>query len=401
MGTTSSSAPRSPARARARSARKERVVAAPRASWMPIVVDDGEGALVTDVDGNTFIDFAGGIGCLNVGHSHPRVSAAVQEQVAALPPHRLHDRARTSPTSSSPSGCWRAADPGPTKAGVLQLRRRGGRERRQDRHGRHGRPAVIAYEGAFHGRTHMAMSLTSKPHPYKAGFGPFAPEVYRVPFPNAYRWPGPTPPARRSTTCGGRSTTRVAAETVAAIVIEPVQGEGGFVVRPAEYLRGLREICDEHGIVLDRRRGADRLRPHRAAVRDRALRRRARPGLRREVDRRRPAALRRARARGDHGRARATRRSAARTSATRRLRRRARGARRDRRRGPARARQRRSASAIRSRLRGAAGAHAGRSATCAASARCSALEFVARPGDEGAGAGARDARRRARRSSAA
>src|SRR4029453_16868032 len=109
------------------------------------------------------------------------------------------------------------------------------------------RPAVIAFDGGFHGRTLLAMSLTSKTHPYKAGLGPFAPEVYRVPFPNAYRGPDAlAAPAE----LGGALSVRVAAEEVAAIVFEPVQGEGGFVVAPEEFVRGIRRVCDEHGIVM-------------------------------------------------------------------------------------------------------------------------------------------------------
>jgi 4-aminobutyrate aminotransferase/(S)-3-amino-2-methylpropionate transaminase len=110
-----------------------------------------------------------------------------------------------------------------------------------------GRPAVIAFEGGFHGRTLLALTMTSKTHPYKAGLGPFAPEVYRVPFPNDYRGPD----AVTALAALERAlVTQVAAETVAAIVIEPVQGEGGFVVAPREFLLGVRRICDEHGIVL-------------------------------------------------------------------------------------------------------------------------------------------------------
>jgi 4-aminobutyrate aminotransferase/(S)-3-amino-2-methylpropionate transaminase len=108
---------------------------------------------------------------------------------------------------------------------------------------------VIAYEGAFHGRTHMAMSLTSKVHPYKAGFGPFAPEVYRVAFPNAYRL-GPDADRIALDDLHRALQTRVAPEAVAAIIIEPVQGEGGFVPASPGYMAGLREVCDEHGIVL-------------------------------------------------------------------------------------------------------------------------------------------------------
>jgi 4-aminobutyrate aminotransferase/(S)-3-amino-2-methylpropionate transaminase len=106
---------------------------------------------------------------------------------------------------------------------------------------------VIGFEGGFHGRTLLALSLTSKTHPYKAGLGPFAPEVYRVPFPNEYRGPS----ADEALEALERAlVTQVAAENVAAIVLEPVQGEGGFIVAPPEYVRGVREICDEHGIVF-------------------------------------------------------------------------------------------------------------------------------------------------------
>jgi 4-aminobutyrate aminotransferase/(S)-3-amino-2-methylpropionate transaminase len=109
------------------------------------------------------------------------------------------------------------------------------------------RRAVIAFDGAFHGRTFLSLALTSKTHPYKAGLGPFAPEVYRVPFPNEYRGPSGEDALA---TLERALVTQIAAETVAAIVIEPVQGEGGFVVAPRSFLDGVRRLCDEHGIVL-------------------------------------------------------------------------------------------------------------------------------------------------------
>jgi len=109
------------------------------------------------------------------------------------------------------------------------------------------RPAVIVFEGAFHGRTLLAMTMTSKTHPYKAGLGPFAPEVYRVPFANEYRGPSTADSLRALERA---LVTQIAAEQVAAIVIEPIQGEGGFVVAPPEFMAGVRRICDEHGIVL-------------------------------------------------------------------------------------------------------------------------------------------------------
>jgi len=110
-----------------------------------------------------------------------------------------------------------------------------------------GRQAVIGFEGAFHGRTYLSLALTSKTHPYKGGFGPFAPEVYRVPYPNDFR--GPTA-AEALAALRRAFSTLVAAQDVAAIVFEPVQGEGGFIPATTEFVAGLREICDEHGIVL-------------------------------------------------------------------------------------------------------------------------------------------------------
>ena len=238
-------------RSRAWIERKERVVANAKSLWVPVFVERAEGALVTDVDGNTYIDFAGGIGCLAVGHSNAAVTAAVQEQLARF----LHTDFTVMPYDSyvelAERLCARLPISGPTKAAFFNSGAEAVENAVKIAKTATGRPAVIAYEGAFHGRTHMAMSLTSKQHPYKAGFGPFAPEVYRVAYPYAYRWPG-----------GGDAvegalddlrlafTTRVAPESVAAIVIEPIQGEGGFVPAPAAYLEGLRELCDEHGIVL-------------------------------------------------------------------------------------------------------------------------------------------------------
>ena len=176
---------------------------------------------------------------------------------------------------------------------------------------------MITFERAFHGRTLMAMSLTSKQHPYKAGMGPFAPEVYRAPYPYPYRDDSADPAAAALAELREMFTTHVAAENVAAIIFEPVQGEGGFVVPPAEWVRGLREIADEHGIVLiadEVQSGYGRTGKH---VRGRALRRRARPDHRRQVDRRRRAHLGRDRTAAVDGRAPATAPSAAPTSARR------------------------------------------------------------------------------------
>ena len=231
-------------------ARKERVVAAAKSLVAPIVIDRAHGCVVTDVDGNTFLDWSGGIGCLNVGHTNARVSEALHRQIDRF----LHTDFTIVPYESYVELAERLLDvtpiPGPKKAVFFNS----GAEAVENavKIAKHatGRSAVIGFDGAFHGRTLMAMSLTSKQHPYKAGMGPFAPEVYRAPFPNPYRWDGPDPAGEALAALRAMFTTHVAPENVAAIVFEPVQGEGGFVVPPAEWVRGLRELCTEHGIVL-------------------------------------------------------------------------------------------------------------------------------------------------------
>jgi 4-aminobutyrate aminotransferase/(S)-3-amino-2-methylpropionate transaminase len=227
-------------------ARKERVIADPLSIYMPVVIERGRGATLTDVDGNTFIDFTGGVGCLNVGHSHPRVVEAAQEQLErfshtdfTIVPYEVYIRLGERLCELAPIANAKAAF---FNAGTEAVENAVKFARAYT-----GRPAVIGFEGGFHGRTLLSLSLTSKTHPYKAGLGPFAPEVYRVPFPNAYRgpdWQTALAALERAL------ITQVAAETVAAIVIEPVQGEGGFVVAPQEFMEGVRRLCDRHGIVM-------------------------------------------------------------------------------------------------------------------------------------------------------
>jgi 4-aminobutyrate aminotransferase / (S)-3-amino-2-methylpropionate transaminase / 5-aminovalerate transaminase len=227
-------------------ARKERVIADPLSLNFPIVIERGEGATLTDVDGNTFIDFTGGVGCLNVGHAHPRVVEAAQEQLEhfshtdfTIVPYEIYVRLAERLCELAPIENGKAAF---FNAGTEAVENAIKFARSFT-----GRPAVIAFEGGFHGRTLLSLSMTSKTHPYKAGLGPFAPEVYRVPFPNEYR--GPTA-AEALAALEQALVTHVAAETVAAIVLEPVQGEGGFVVAPQEFMDGVRRLCDEHGIVM-------------------------------------------------------------------------------------------------------------------------------------------------------
>ena len=156
----------------------------------PIIAAEARGALLTDVDGNTFIDFTGGVGCLNVGHSHPKVVAAAQEQLEPLRAHRLHDRPVRGLRRARRAAARAGADlSGHAKAAFFNAGTEAVENAVKFARAYTGRPAVIAFEGGFHGRTLLSLSLTSKTHPYKAGLGPFAPEVYRVPFANDYRGP--------------------------------------------------------------------------------------------------------------------------------------------------------------------------------------------------------------------
>jgi 4-aminobutyrate aminotransferase/(S)-3-amino-2-methylpropionate transaminase len=227
--------------------RMERAVAAPLSITVPIVAAEGRGVSLTDVDGNTFIDFTGGVGCLNVGHSHPRVVQAAQEQLErfahtdfTVVPYEVYVRLAERLLERAPFA-------GPAKAAFFNAGTEAVENAVKFARSYTKRPAVIAFEGGFHGRTLLSMTLTSKTHPYKAGLGPFAPEVYRVPFPQEYRGPS-TADALRA--LEHAFVTQVAAEHVAAIVVEPVQGEGGFLVAPQEFLEGVRRICDRHGIVM-------------------------------------------------------------------------------------------------------------------------------------------------------
>jgi 4-aminobutyrate aminotransferase/(S)-3-amino-2-methylpropionate transaminase len=211
------------------------------------VIEQGDGATLTDVDGNTFIDFTGGVGCLNVGHANPRITEAVQEQAARF----LHTDFTIIPYETYVTLAERLVATAPISGQVKAAFFNAGTEAVENAvkfaRAHTKRSAVIAFEGGFHGRTLLSLSLTSKTHPYKAGLGPFAPDVYRVPYAQDYRGPS----SEEALAALERAlVTQVAAESVAAIVIEPVQGEGGFVVAPQEFLAGVRKICDDNGIVL-------------------------------------------------------------------------------------------------------------------------------------------------------
>jgi 4-aminobutyrate aminotransferase/(S)-3-amino-2-methylpropionate transaminase len=217
--------------------RKSRVVAEPLSIYLPIVAAEARGATISDVDGNTFIDFTGGVGCMNAGHSNPRIVEAAREQLERF----AHTDFTIIPYENYIALAERLCDLVPISGALRAAFFNAGAEAVENsvKFARSftKRPAVIAFDGGFHGRTLLALSLTSKTHPYKAGLGPFAPEVYRVRF-------NDLDDLERA------FKTRVAAEEVAAIVFEPVQGESGFIVAEQDFVQGLRRICDENGIVL-------------------------------------------------------------------------------------------------------------------------------------------------------
>jgi 4-aminobutyrate aminotransferase/(S)-3-amino-2-methylpropionate transaminase len=234
-------------RSRALAERESHAVARPLLVHLPIFAARAANATITDVDGNVFVDFAGGVGVANAGHAHPDVVDAVSEQAARF----LHTDYTVVPYGTyielAERLCALAPIDGETRAAFFNAGTEAVENAVKLARLHTGRPGVIAFEGAFHGRTLLSMTMTSKFHPYKTGMGPYAPEVHRAPFPNAYRGPS-----------AGEALARlermfeadVPAERIAAIVFEPQLGEGGFVPAPAEFVEGLRAICDAHGIVL-------------------------------------------------------------------------------------------------------------------------------------------------------
>jgi 4-aminobutyrate aminotransferase / (S)-3-amino-2-methylpropionate transaminase / 5-aminovalerate transaminase len=227
--------------------RERHAVARPLIVHESIVADRARGATITDVDGNTFVDFVGGVGVVNVGHNHPRVVAAVVEQAERF----LHTDFTVVPYEGYVELAERLGALAPIAGDTRGAFFNSGAEAVENAvklarlYTR--RQAVIAFEGAFHGRTWMALTMTSKTHPYKRNLGPFAPEVYRAPYPNAYRG---LDAAEALAALERLFTTHVSPDHVAAIVFEPQQGEGGFIPAPSEFVTGLREICDAHGILL-------------------------------------------------------------------------------------------------------------------------------------------------------
>jgi 4-aminobutyrate aminotransferase/(S)-3-amino-2-methylpropionate transaminase len=228
-------------------ARRQAAVARGVSLAHPVFLERAENALLWDVEGRRYVDFAGGIAVLNTGHRHPRVIAAVQAQLGLL----THACFQVTGYEPYVALCERlnrlAPGPGPNKTLLMTTGAEAIENAVKIARAATGRSSVISFAGGFHGRTIMALALTGKVDPYKTGFGPYPAEVYHVPFPN---------------TLHGVSVDDafdalallfkcdVAPERVAAIVFEPVQGEGGFYIAPKEFVLRLRELCDRHGIVL-------------------------------------------------------------------------------------------------------------------------------------------------------
>jgi len=220
----------------------------------PIFIAKGKGALVEDVDGNEYIDFAAGISSLNIGHCHEKVVSAIKEQADKY----LHTAFNVLMYESYVKLAKRLAEITPgdfpkqvllTNSGAEAVENAVKVARRYT-----GRPGIIAFEHAFHGRTMLTMGLTSQVKYYKYGFGPFEPGIQRFPYAYSYRAPFETTDVEYGKYCVKRIEdgfkTYLPAEEIAAIIVEPFLGEGGYVIPPAEFIKGLRSLCNDYGILL-------------------------------------------------------------------------------------------------------------------------------------------------------
>lgn len=228
-------------------ARREAAVVRGISNMLPVYVDRAENAEVWDVEGRRFIDFAGGIAVLNTGHRHPKVMEAVKKQADAF----THTCFMVTPYESFVALAEKlnALTPGThaKKTGFFTTGAEAVENAVKVARAYTGRPGVISFAGGFHGRTLMTMALTGKVAPYKVGFGPFPSEVFHIPFPNAYRGVSVDDSIKA---LENLFKSDIEATRVAAIIVEPVQGEGGFNIAPPEFLQKIRAICDQHGIVM-------------------------------------------------------------------------------------------------------------------------------------------------------
>jgi 4-aminobutyrate aminotransferase/(S)-3-amino-2-methylpropionate transaminase len=220
----------------------------------PIFVKQAKGAIIKDVEGNEYIDFSGGIGVENVGHCADQVVAAIKEQADQF----IHSCFHVAMYDSYVDLAKRLNELTPGSFSKKTMFVNSGAEAAENaiKIARYAtkRPGIIAFQNAYHGRTYMAMTLTSQVKPYKWGFGPFCPEVYRMPYPYCYRCPFGLKYPDCDLYCADYLEEffigHVAADSVAALIVEPVQGEGGFIVPPLHYFTKLKAICEKYGILL-------------------------------------------------------------------------------------------------------------------------------------------------------
>lgn len=234
--------------------RREAALSRGAAKLTQVAVAEASGAVVIDVDGNHLLDFAGGIGVLAAGHCPPTVVKAVKDQADRL----IHMCAIVATYEPMVEAAERlnAAAPGNHQKKTVFMN--SGAEAVETAvkvaRAHTGRAGVVVFEGAYHGRTNMTMSMTSKYALFKKSFGPFAPEVYRLPFPNVYRRPAEMSEEGYIEYCVQQLEHAMVAQIdpayVACIVIEPVQGEGGFIPTPPRFMEKIRQLCDTHGIVM-------------------------------------------------------------------------------------------------------------------------------------------------------
>ncbi|MFS2009222.1 4-aminobutyrate--2-oxoglutarate transaminase [Azospirillum sp. CT11-132] len=228
-------------------ARREAAVSRGISAGMPFYIDRAENAEMWDIEGKRFIDFAGGIAVLNTGHRHPKVMEAVKAQLERF----THTCAMVTPYDSFVELAEKlnALVPGPTpkKTAFFTTGAEAVENAVKVARAATGRPGVVAFSGGFHGRTLLTMGLTGKVVPYKVGFGPFPAEIFHVPFPNAYRG---ISEAESLKALDNLFKSDVDPARVAAIIIEPVQGEGGFNIASPSFLQAIRAVCDKHGIVM-------------------------------------------------------------------------------------------------------------------------------------------------------
>ncbi len=227
--------------------RKEAAFARGQGTMTPAYIDKARNAELWDVEGKRYIDLGAGIAVVNTGHNHPKVQAAVQAQLERF----SHTCVMVTPYASAVELAEKLNEAAPGSSPKKAIFVTTGAEAVENcikiARAHTGRSGVIAFNGGFHGRTNLAMGLTGKVAPYKAGFGPFPGEIYHAPYPNAYHG---VSEADSLAALNMLFTCDIEPSRVAAIIIEPVQGEGGFYAAPASFMQALRTLCDQHGILL-------------------------------------------------------------------------------------------------------------------------------------------------------